>query len=212
MENKIISLSIVEDRSDMLNFLKNIFDNTPDFSCKNTYTNAEDAILFLPKSSVDVAIVDIGLPGKSGIECVRRVKELRPDIQFMMYTIFEQDNNIFESLKAGASGYLIKSTNKVQIESAVRELVAGGAPMSPSIARKVAESFRSENHHFKDMKLLGKRENEVLTFLAKGLLYKEIADKMGITIGTVKQHIHKIYQKLHVANRTEAINRYWGND
>lgn len=211
MQKKINKLSIVEDQEEIMNFLVRIFDQAEDFECLSKYRTAEDAITFLPKSDVDVVIVDIGLPGKNGIECVKAVKALRPEIQFIMYTVFDRDDKIFESLKSGASGYLVKSPKEDIILSALRELVAGGAPMSPAIARKVTNFFfNGRNQLFKELELLGKREREVLELLSKGLLYKEIAKEMGITIGTVKQHIHSIYQKLHVQNRTEAINKYLG--
>lgn len=211
MQKKISKLSIVEDQEEIMNFLVRIFDQAEDFECLGKYRTAEEAIAFLPKSDVDVVIVDIGLPGKNGIECVKAVKALRPEIQFIMYTVFDRDDKIFESLKSGANGYLVKSHKEEIILDALRELVAGGAPMSPAIARKVTDFFFSgRNQQFKELELLGKREREVLELLAKGLLYKEIALEMNITIGTVKQHIHSIYQKLHVQNRTEAINKYLG--
>lgn len=212
MSNKI-NLSIVEDHEDMRDFLKIIFSESEEFNFIQAYKSAEEAITFLPQSNVQIVIVDIGLPGESGIECVRRVKELRPDMLFVMFTIFDKNNNIFESLKAGANGYLLKSTDKEEILSGVKELVEGGAPMSPSIARKVTDFFFNKmefNQEFQELKLLGPREKEVLDSLSKGLLYKEISSKMNITIGTVKQHIHSIYKKLHVQNRTEAINKYLG--
>ncbi|MEM9821708.1 MAG: response regulator transcription factor [Bacteroidota bacterium] len=212
MQKKVNKLSIVEDQAPIMDFLVRIFEQAEDFECLGKYRTAEEAIAFLPKSDVDVVIVDIGLPGKNGIECVKAIKALRPEIQFIMYTVFDRDDKIFESLKSGASGYLVKSPKEEIILNAVRELVAGGAPMSPEIARKVTDFFfsGSQNQSFKELELLGKREREVLELLAKGLLYKEIAREMGITIGTVKQHIHSIYQKLHVQNRTEAINKYLG--
>lgn len=209
MKDEKTSIAIIEDHQDIIDYLMDAFNETKDFSCKNHYKNAEEAIAFLPKSDVKIVIVDIGLPGKSGIECVRQVKALRPDIEFMMYTVFDQNDNIFESLKAGASGYLLKSDKEEKVIKAVRELLGGGAPMSPGIARKVRDFFYSgHNPSFRKMDLLSDRQSEILDLLSKGLLYKEIANQLGITIGTVKQHIHKIYQKLHVQNRTEAINLY----
>ncbi len=211
MEKKTTQISIIEDRLDELEFLQSVFEEAPDFTCQNTYRNAEDAIAFLHKSDTDIVIADIELPGKNGIECVRQIKSLRPDIHFMMYTSFDHDNKIFESLKAGASGYLLKSPKEEVILDAVRELVAGGAPMSSAIARKVTDFFfTNPKTEIKKLELLSNRENEILNLLSQGLLYKEIAAKLGIVIGTVKVHIHKIYQKLHVQNRTEAINKYLG--
>lgn len=214
MPEKKIKISIVEDEIDVIEFLTEIFTESDEFIFQQVYKNASEAILFLPRSTSDVVIVDIGLPGQeNGIDCVRQVKSLRPDIQFMMYTIFDRGDSIFESLKAGANGYLLKSLDEKKIIASVKEIMNDGAPMSPAIARKVTDFFfkgRGEKNKFKELELLGKREKEVLSLLAKGLLYKEIAEKMGITEGTVKQHIHSIYKKLHVQNRTEAINMYLG--
>lgn len=209
MIKSITKIAVVEDREDMLQFLLEIFEEAGDFECLQHYRNAEEAITFLPRSEADIVIVDIGLPGKSGIECVKQVKELRPDIEFLMYTVFDQNDKIFESLKVGASGYLMKTSEKKVMLNAVRELAEGGAPMSPAIARKVRNHFYEGNNTLKKLKLLSPKENQVLKLLSQGLLYKEIAAEMNIVIGTVKQHIHSIYKKLHVQNRTEAINKYY---
>ncbi len=210
MKATITQIAIVEDNLEVSDFLVSTFNKSKEFSCYQAYKNAEEAISFLLQSDVDIVIVDIGLPGISGIECVRQVKVLRPDILFIMYTIFEKDDEIFESLKAGANGYLVKSPSEDAILEAVKEVLNGGSPMSPSIARKVTNFFFNGHSNIKELKLLGKREKEVLELLSKGLLYKEIAEEMGIVIGTVKVHINKIYKKLHVQTRTEAINKYLG--
>ena len=139
--------------------------------------NAEGAITFLPRSDADLVIVDIGLPGKNGIECVKRIKEIRPEIQFLMYTVFDQEDKIFESLKVGANGYLMKTSEGDEILRAARELVNGGAPMSPSIARKIITTFRKADEDLKELDLLSTRENEILQLLSQGLTYKEIAKK-----------------------------------
>lgn len=216
MNQKVINISIIEDQEDIREFLVEILNGAEDFHFKQAYTNADEAISFLKSSDVDLVIVDIRLPGKNnGTDCVKQIKALRPDIEFMMYTIFDHHDNIFESLKAGASGYLLKTNNKEEVLDAIRDLAAGGSPMSPSIARKVTEFFfsgKKENREFKELELLSKREVEVLNLLSKGLLYKEIGGQLNIVEGTVKQHIHKIYKKLHVQNRTEAINMYLGRD
>lgn len=207
MQSSKTKIAIVEDQEDMMQFLSGIFQNAPDFECIQSYRNAEEAILFLPKSKADIVIVDIRLPDKNGIECVREVKSKRPkDMQFLMYTVLEENDKIFESLKAGANGYLLKTTKEEEILAAVRDLVDGGAPMSSSIARKVTDHFYGLPSRYID--LLSPRENEVLRLLSQGYTYKEISKKMKITIGTVKQYIHKIYQKLHVKNKTAAINKY----
>ena len=171
MSKSVIKVSIVEDNTEMQNFLISAFKDTEDIVYLQSYKNAEEAVAFLPKSDADAVIVDIGLPGESGIECVRKVKELRPDIQFLMYTVFDQDDKIFESLKSGASGYLIKSPKEELVISAVREMMSGDAPMSPAIARKVISFFYNKNK-FKELKLLSAREKEVLELLAQGLLYQ----------------------------------------
>lgn len=207
----VTKLSFVEDRTEIMDFLINTFSNREEYICQGQYKNAEEAITFLPRTDTNLVIVDIGLPGKKdGIDCVREVKALRPDIHFMMYTVFDQGDRIFESLKAGASGYLLKTADEEKVVNAVAELLNGGAPMSHSIARKVTDFFFNGPQEVKAMKLLSQREQEVLTLLAKGKSYKEIALDLTIVIGTVKQHVHSIYQKLHVSNKTEAINIYLG--
>ena len=217
MKKNEVKISIVEDDPMMIEYLESTIKDS-DFTCEkeDIFATAEEAIEMLPKSDSDVVIVDIRLPGESGIECVKQVKALRPDIEFMMYTMFDEGDKIFNSLKAGASGYLLKSAKSHStinpLIEAIEDLIKGGAPMSPSIARKVTDFFFSSNKEMKKLDLLSKREIDVLELLSKGLLYKEIADRLGIKTGTVKQHIHKIYQKLHVQNRTEAINVYLGRN
>jgi len=157
-------------------------------------------------------IMDINLPGMSGIECIRQVKKKVPRTQFMMFTVYENDEKVFEALKAGASGYLLKNTGLLQLIEALKELYNGGSPMSANIARKLVNIFQEEHADEEPTTGLSKRENEILQLLSKGLLYKEIADKLGISTGTVRQHIHKIYEKLHVQNRTEAINKAYGKN
>jgi DNA-binding NarL/FixJ family response regulator len=154
--------------------------------------------------------MDINLPGMNGIECIRRVKDKSPGTQFMMFTVYENDDKVFEALKAGASGYLLKNTGLLHIAESVKELHEGGSPMSANIARKMVNLFRDNDKKNPFLDLLSNREKEILQLLAKGLLYKEIAEQLGITTGTVRIHIHKIYEKLHVQNRTEAINKAFG--
>jgi DNA-binding NarL/FixJ family response regulator len=154
--------------------------------------------------------MDISLPGMNGIECIRQVKDKTPSTQFMMFTVYENDEKVFEALKAGASGYLLKNTGLVQLVESLKELHDGGSPMSANIARKLVTLFRDGQKETANLDVLSKRENEILQLLAKGLLYKEIADQLSISTHTVRQHIHKIYDKLHVQNRTEAINKAFG--
>ncbi|MEM9547194.1 MAG: response regulator transcription factor [Bacteroidota bacterium] len=215
-DSKNIEIAIIEDLCDIAFDLKNTLNNQEEFSCNQIFTNAEDAVTFLPKSPVDIVIVDIGLPGISGIEAITRLKEKMPNTQFCMYTIFEDDEKIFQSINAGAKGYLLKNTPTLKIIEAIKELYNGGSPLSPKIARKLIDSFvtlKTQKEDDEPQTLpLTKREYELLSELANGLLYKEISVKLGITIGSVKQHIHKIYEKLQVTNRTEAINRYFNRE
>ncbi|MBK9271070.1 MAG: response regulator transcription factor [Saprospiraceae bacterium] len=201
-------VAILEDIKEIAERLQQLFGSQKDMECRQLYHNAEEAMQFLPANPVDIMIVDIGLPNKSGIEAIMYLSELCPGTQFCMFTVYEDDEKIFLSLQAGARGYILKSSPPDKIIEAVRELYAGGSPMSPSIARKVLNFFNKipivSNQNLAG---LSSRENELLVHLAKGLYYKEIADLLGITTGTVKQHIHKIYEKLQVSNRTEAINK-----
>jgi DNA-binding NarL/FixJ family response regulator len=148
----------------------------------------------------------------NGIECIRQLKDKIPRTQFMMFTVYENDEKVFEALKAGASGYLLKNTGLVQLLESLKELYNGGSPMSANIARKLVTLFRSEQKETAHLEVLSSRENEILQLLAKGLLYKEIADQLSISVSTVRQHIHHIYEKLHVQNRTEAINKAFGKN
>lgn len=205
-----ITLAIVEDLDEVRDGLKNFISLSPEFKVLNTFKSAEDAIDELPKITPDIVIMDISLPGMNGIECIRLVKPKSPKTQFMMFTVYENDEKVFEALKAGASGYLLKNTGLVQLIESLKELYNGGSPMSANIARKLVDVFRSTEKENQTVESLSQRENEVLQLLAKGLLYKEIADQLRISIATVRQHIHHIYEKLHVQNRTEAINKAFG--
>lgn len=205
-----ISLAIVEDIDEVREGLEEFIALSTGFKVLYTFKTAEDAIADLPSLKPDIVIMDINLPGINGIECIRRVKGKIPQTQFMMFTVYENDEKVFEALKAGASGYLLKNSGLTQLTEALKELYAGGSPMSANIARKLVRVFQQQEKD-KTIDALSNRENEVLHFLAKGLLYKEIADKLSISTSTVRQHIHKIYEKLHVQNRTEAINKAFGN-
>lgn len=205
-----ITVTIVEDIDEVRLSLEKLVQSSDDFKLLNSCSSAELAQEKIIEEQPSIAIMDINLPGMSGIECIRRVKDECPNTQFMMYTIFEDDEKVFEALEAGASGYLLKKTSKEKILEALKELHEGGSPMSTQIARKVIRSFQRRNHLGKDSSLLTPKEHEVLDLLSKGFLYKEIGDNLHISLNTVKQHIHKIYQKLHVSNRTEAVNRLYG--
>lgn len=189
--------------------LKTILESDSRFQFLKCFDNAEDAILELPDLAPDVVVTDINLPKKSGIDCVSEIKSKYPLIQFIMFTIYEDNDQVFEALKAGASGYILKNTSPDKIKEAIIELNDGGSPMSPKIARKVLMSFAgpSQNPVFD---LITKREREVLELLSKGFLYKEIAEKLVITLSTVKRHLNHIYEKLQVQNKTEAVNKLYG--
>jgi DNA-binding NarL/FixJ family response regulator len=205
-----ISLVIVEDLDEVRQGLSQFLSLNPEFKVLDTFKTAEEALVDLPKINPDIVIMDINLPGINGIECIRQVKKKIPRTQFMMFTVYENDEKVFEALKAGASGYLLKNTGLLQITESLKELYKGGSPMSSNIARKLVTIFREQQADAEPVEALSKRENEILQLLAKGLLYKEIADQLTISTGTVRQHIHKIYEKLHVQNRTEAINKAFG--
>jgi len=201
-----IQVAIVEDIAEIREGLRFIIQQTAGFNCQAVYANAEEALVGLSADPPDIAIMDIALPGDSGIACIRKLKQLNSPIQFLVFTIYEDSDQVFDALSAGANGYLLKNATPGKIIDALHELYSGGAPMSTLIARKVINSF----HRSREGDSISAREMEILQLLAGGFLYKEIADKLYISTGTVKQHIHHIYEKLHVQNRTEAINKFFG--
>ncbi len=205
-----IKVCLVEDSKEVREGMTNLLSFDERFEMLAAYTDAESALEYLPAWDADIVIMDINLPGMSGIDCIKKVKKQCPHSQFIMFTIYENDEKVFQALEAGANGYLLKKTPFSKITDSLIELHEGGAPMSTQIARKVID--RIHIHESEDEKnILSPRENEILQLLSKGLLYKEISDKLNITTGTVRQHIHRIYEKLHVQNRTEAINKAFGN-
>lgn len=205
-----ISIAIVEDLDEVRDAMKDYISIHSDFILLGAFKTGEQALANLPALNPDIVIMDINLPGINGIECVRQVKDKCPGTQFMMFTVYENDEKVIEALKAGASGYLLKNTGLLQMVESIKELHEGGSPMSANIARKLVNLFRDDGKASTHMDILSKRENEVLQLLSKGLLYKEIGDRLEISTGTVRQHIHNIYEKLHVQNRTEAINKALG--
>lgn len=207
-----ISLAIVEDLAEVREGLKQFISLNPEFTILGTYQTAEDALRHIPQLNPDIVIMDINLPGMNGIDCIRQIKKRTTRTQFMMFTVYENDEKVFEALKAGASGYLLKNTGLFQLIEALKDLHNGGSPMSANIARKLVSLFREEHIDSEPATGLSRRENEILQLLSKGLLYKEIADQLTISVGTVRQHIHRIYEKLHVQNRTEALNKAFGKN
>jgi RNA polymerase sigma factor (sigma-70 family) len=205
-----IKVCLVEDSKEVREGMVSLLTLDERFELLAAYMDAESASACLPDWGADIVIMDINLPGMSGIECIKKVKKQCPHSQFIMFTIYENDEKVFEALKAGANGYLLKKTPLSKITDSLIELHEGGAPMSTQIARKVIESMHIRESA-DDKNILSPRENEILQLLAKGLLYKEISDQLNITTGTVRQQIHRIYEKLHVQNRTEAIIKAYGN-
>ena len=187
------------------------------YTLAGSFADAEEALVKIPLAKPNVVLMDINLgDGESGIDCVRQLKPLYPEILFMMCTIYEEDEKIFEALTAGANGYILKKTAPGKLLDALRELYEGGAPMSSQIARKVVNAFQvratdpTASNAGKSINILSNRENEILELLAKGMLYKEIAARLFISQETVRKHVYHIYEKLHVNNRVEAINKFYG--
>ncbi len=206
----MLKISIVEDLEEIRETLKAKIGDTADFQILNTYPDAEQALPGLLLHKPDIVLMDIGLPGMSGVECMMRVKAHASDIRFLMFTIFDNDENVFEALKAGADGYILKREPMPRIIESLREVFRDGAPMSRAIARKVLTSFQEVKPSAPTTEILTPRQVEILQQISKGLPYKLIGHQLQITEGTVKQHIHQIYKKLQVNNRTEATNKYFG--
>ena len=208
-----ISVAIVEDNSDIRNALEQIIDMADGYTLAGSCVNGEEALINIPILNPKIVLMDINLGGMSGIEVVKILKEKLPEMLFMMCTVYEEDEKIFEALNAGASGYILKKTAPDQLLVAIKELNEGGAPMSSQIARKVVEIFKNKNFAAvpdESLGLLSKREKEILEMLSKGLLYKEIAEQLFISPQTVRKHVYHIYEKLHVGTRIEAVNKFFG--
>jgi DNA-binding NarL/FixJ family response regulator len=227
----MINVAIVEDVAELRGLWVDMLNDTEGYACVGDFGNLTDAILHLPKVKADVVLMDIQLSEtETGIDVIRQIRTQCLDSQFLMFTIFENDAAIFESLKAGASGYILKNTPPQKVLAAIKELHEGGSPMSGSIARRVLQTFQVEKEatqynsskmtengltdghtevHTDEHPHLHPQERRILALLAKGFLYKEVADELSLTINTVKQYCHSIYQKLAVSNRTEAVNTFF---
>jgi len=203
-----ITVSIVEDNDQLRGTLARVINRAEGFRCLSQYPDAEAAVEALPRDHPDVVLMDINLPGMNGVECVRRLKQLAPDSLVIMLTVYEDTENIFNALAAGASGYLLKRTPRAEVLDAIREVHRGGSPMTTHIARKVVQSFQQTGASSQPTEGLSPREQEVLDCLSKGFLYKEIADKLGIGYETVHTYIRRIYEKLQVRTRTEAVAKF----
>jgi DNA-binding NarL/FixJ family response regulator len=203
-----IVVSIVEDDARVRDSLAGLIDRSPGFRCVSQYPSAESAIEELPRVNPAVVLMDINLPGMSGVECVCTLKELLPDTQIVMLTVYEDTDLIASALAAGATGYLLKQTPSTELLASIREVHNGGSPMTSHIARKVVQLFQHHEMPVHDASSLSPREQEVLDYLAKGYIYEEVALALGISFDTVHTYIRRIFEKLHVHSRTEAVARH----
>ncbi len=203
-----ITVALVEDNKEIREGLTVLINGSEGFECVAAYPTAEDALRRIDDDAPDIVMMDIQLPGISGIECVRRLKIKNPQLQVMMQTIYEDDERIYESLVAGASGYILKKTPPSKLLEAIQDLHQGGSPMSSQIARKVVQAFQKLGRSSKETENLTTREHEILSYLAKGYRYREIAEMLFISIETVRTHLRNIYEKLQVRSRTEAVLKF----
>jgi len=203
-----ITVTIVEDNDQLRATLARVLNRADGFRLLSEYANGEEALKALPEQSPDVVLMDINLPVMNGVECVRQLKQVAPQVQVLMLTVYEDTENIFNALAAGASGYLLKRTPRAELLEAIREVYHGGSPMTAHIARKVVQSFTRSKLSGPPTETLSEREQQVLDCLSQGFLYKEIAEKLGISYETVHTYIRRIYEKLQVRTRTEAVAKF----
>jgi DNA-binding NarL/FixJ family response regulator len=203
-----ITVSIVEDNDQLRGTLARVIGRADGFRYVSQYGTAEAALEGLVKDKPEVVLMDINLPGMNGVECVRQLKQQVPSIQVVMLTVYEDTDNIFKALAAGAAGYMLKRTKSAELLEAIREVHRGGSPMTTHIARKVTQSFLKSGPSSQPTENLSEREQEVLDCLSQGFLYKEIAEKLGISYETVHTYIRRIYEKLQVRTRTEAVAKF----
>jgi len=206
-----ITVAIVEDDRRVRESLSVLINGTENIRCVSSHSNGEEAIEHIVFKKPDVVLMDINLPGISGIECVRKLKAQLPQVQILMLTMYEDDEKVFQSLVAGASGYLVKRTSPSELLNAIQEVHSGASPMSGKIARTVVEYFHKQKQTSPQQEPLSRREEEILRLLSKGYRYKEIADALAISFETVRSHLKNIYDKLHVHSRTEAVVKYLRN-
>jgi len=203
-----IKIAIVEDDDWIRENLAGQIDFAPGYRCISRYRTAEEALLGVPSDWPDVVLMDINLPGVSGIECVRRLKALRPSVNILMLTVYEESDQIFDSLRAGASGYLLKRSADTELLEAIAQVHQGGSPMSSLVARKVVQFFNHIGDAAPELQRLSPREREILELLSRGAAYKEIGNRLSLSIHTVRMHIRGIYGKLQVHSRGEAVAKY----
>ncbi|MDB6023912.1 MAG: DNA-binding response regulator [Verrucomicrobiales bacterium] len=207
-----ISVCIVEDNLELRDSVSTYLDAVPGFCCLGAYESAEEALIQIPLRRPDVVLMDINLPGMSGIDCVRELKRAEVRLPVIMLTVYENSDQVFDALAAGACGYMIKSTPQEKLLEAIREVQNGGSPMSSNIARKVVQSFLRNEQRNQSMERLSPREQQVLEQLSKGFPYKQISAEMEISMGTLHTYIRRVYEKLHVNCRTDAVVKYLGVD
>ena len=205
-----IRVAIVEDDEQVRENLARLVGEAKGFECAATFSSGEQALEELPRRAFDVVLMDINLPGISGVECVRQLKGVAPDTQVVMLTVYDDSDRIFQALQMGASGYLLKRSTSMEILHAIEDVHRGGAPMSSYIARKVVQSFRRQGPSDKPAENLSKRETDVLEYVSRGYTNKEIADALGLSAETVRGYLKTIYSKLHVRSRTEAAMKFRG--
>jgi DNA-binding NarL/FixJ family response regulator len=203
-----IKVAIVDDDEGIRTSLAALIRRSPNFRLIGDYANAEIALKEIPRHPPDVVLMDINLPGMKGVECVRQLKAANPEVQFLMLTVYEDSDSLFNSLKAGASGYLLKRTALARLLEAIRDVHAGGSPMTPQLARRVVQFFAKPAEGTSSLATLTPGERDFLDQLANGYAYKEIADRMNISIDTVRSYVRTVYEKLHVHSRTEAVVKY----
>jgi DNA-binding NarL/FixJ family response regulator len=206
-----IKISIVEDQPEMRESLVAWLGDAPGLRCVGAHATGEEALKKIPQENPDVVLMDINLTGMNGIQCVSRLKESLPKTQVLMLTTYDEGDMIFDSLRAGANGYLLKNMPQAELVEAVQQVHNGGAPMSLQIARKVINHFHSSNLPNPELQQLTARELEILKLLAKGYTYKEIADQLSISMSTVRSHVCAVYDKLHVHSRSQAAKKLAGN-
>ena len=204
----VIRVAVVEDDRQLRETLSSFIGQADGFLCAGSYANGEDALAQVPRVKADVVLMDIGLPGLSGIECAQALKGSAPQTQIVMHTVYDEGDFLFDALRAGASGYLLKRTTGARLLEALREAGRGGMPFTRQMAQQVQDYFRQLGRNVNDLDQLAPRESETLRYLAEGLLYKQIADRMGISLETVRQYVKAIYTKLHVNSRTEAVVKF----
>ena len=206
--SQAVRIGIVEDQAGVAESLKKLINRAGGFQVIGIYPDGETALEQIPRQKPDLVLMDIGLPGISGIECVRSLKAMLPSLPIIMLTVYDEGDYLFDSLKAGASGYLLKRTTGEKLVEAIAEARLGGVPLTRQMAGKMARYFQQLGAITSEMGTLTKREREILAMLGEGFRYKEIANRLGIAIETVREHTHNTYQKLHVSSRTEAVVKY----